>query len=170
MNAELENTLAGLGADARRMVSAMKGAFPEECRAGGEPRSRRQVLPWLAAASGLAAASVAAVFAFRAAIPPPAENGGVHPRAPRESHNRCSASRSLRRSSDTRNGRPSSGLSDAYRPEAGRYLRKNAHAPRLQRPGPHQLRPYPRERVPALPRSGPRRRYRRWRPPPESRP
>ena len=84
MNADLENTLAGLGADARRMVSAMKGAFPEECRAGGEPRSRRQVLPWLAAASGLAAASVAAVFAFRAAIPPPAENGGVHPRAPRE--------------------------------------------------------------------------------------
>ena len=29
MNADLDDTLAGLGADARRMVSAMKGAFPE---------------------------------------------------------------------------------------------------------------------------------------------
>jgi hypothetical protein len=84
MNADLENTLAGLGADARRMVAAMKGAFPEERRAGGERHGGRGVLPWFAAASGLAAASVAAVFAFRAALPPAAENGGVHPRAPRE--------------------------------------------------------------------------------------
>jgi hypothetical protein len=84
MNADLDDTLAGLGADARRMVSAMKGAFPEERRAGGERHGGRGVLPWFAAASGLAAASVAAVFAFRAALPPAAEHGGVHPRAPRE--------------------------------------------------------------------------------------
>ena len=84
MNADLDDTLAGLGADARRMVSAMKGAFPEERRAGGELHGGRGVLPWFAAASGLAAASVAAVFAFRAALPPAAENGGMRPRAPRE--------------------------------------------------------------------------------------
>lgn len=84
MNADLDDTLAGLGADARRMVSAMKGAFPEERRAGGERHGGRGVLPWFAAASGLAAASVAAVFAFRAALPPAAENGGMRPRAPRE--------------------------------------------------------------------------------------
>lgn len=84
MNADLDDTLAGLGADARRMVSAMKGAFPEERRAGGERHGGRGVLPWFAAASGLAAASVAAVFAFRAALPPAAENRGAHPRAPRE--------------------------------------------------------------------------------------
>ena len=60
MNADLDDTLAGLGADARRMVSAMKGAFPEERRAGGERHGGRGVLPWFAAASGLAGQEVRA--------------------------------------------------------------------------------------------------------------
>ena len=83
MNADLEETLAGLGVDAKRMVAAMKGAFPEERRAGDERGARRALLPRLAAASGLAAASVAAVFAFRSAFPPAAQ-GDARARAPKE--------------------------------------------------------------------------------------
>ena len=83
MNADLENTLAGLGADARRMVAAMKGAFPEESRAGEDRHEGRGVLPWFAAASGLAAASIAAIFAFRAVFPPSVQDDKRH-RAPRE--------------------------------------------------------------------------------------
>jgi len=65
MNADLENTLASLGGETKRLVKAMKGAFPEDKPFGVECRARGIPFVWRPAISGLAAAaSLVAIFSF----------------------------------------------------------------------------------------------------------